>query len=495
LAGRARFGDLVIVVPGIFGSRLLHNGSPLWGDGSANFLEWTRKRGAEAARLAVGPDDPSLDDLGDGVVPDGLIPNFLVVGRFAKVGGYAQLTSHVQRRFALKLGENLHHFAYDWRRDLRVSARRLATKAEGWLHAWRGRSGNSSAKIILLCHAMGGLVGRAFADIEGGWPSVRAIVTVGTPFLGTVRALDLLYFGLDFQGYGLALQDLTSVARTLTSVYHLLPHYAAIRTFDHDAVSPFEIRVPTLEHQKIERARQFHRDLIEHHHRNRTQPGYGDLASRSIIGIGQGTVETARLLSNGTLAIDRVAGRDDNDGDGVVPRFSAEAPAPTGFAGDWCYVPQTHGMLVADSITNAHVADLLSEGRVDPAPPLPRLRLRRSAEDTLRLVADTLSLTVSQPFYKVGRPVEIRVDARSASGHPFETRSMRVSVRVDQIAHLGKRVGPKSVRLSPDRERAGSWTGGLRASAPGTYRVTAASNHRLLAPFHVCEFFEVDAAS
>ena len=492
MAGRARFGDLVIVVPGILGSRLLHNGNPLWGDTSPNFLEWARRRGAELAHLTVGADDPSLDDLGDGVVPDGLIQNFLVVGRFAKVGGYAQLTSHLQKRFGLKLGENIHHFAYDWRRDLRVAARRLAIKAEGWLQAWRARSGNSGARIVLVCHAMGGLVGRAFADIEGGWPSVRAIVTLGTPFLGTIRALDLLYFGLDFQAYGLVLQDLTSVARTLTSVYQLLPHYAAIRTFGGEVVSPFEIRIPTFEHQKIERARQFHRDLVDHHHRNRTKPGYAEIASRSIVGIGQATVETARLLANGTLAIDREAEKEENDGDGAVPRFSAEAPAPTGFAGHWYYVPQSHGMLVADPVVHAHVTDLLRASAA-PDPPLPRLRLRRATDDTLRVVADVISLSVSQPFYRVGRPVEIRVGAQSASGYPFETRSMRVSVRVDQICHLGKRIAAKTVRLTPDRKRPGTWVGGLPAPAAGTYRVTAVSNHRLLSPFRVCEFFEVAA--
>src|SRR5207253_2497363 len=140
-------------------------------------------------------------------------------------------------------------------RDLRVATRRLTTRAEGWLQAWRSRSGNRSAKIVFICHAMGGLVGRCYADVEGGWPLVRAIISIGTPFLGSIRALDLLYFGLDFQSYGLSLHDLTSVVRTLTSVYQLLPHYPAIRTFTGELVSPFEIRIPTFEHQKIERAR------------------------------------------------------------------------------------------------------------------------------------------------------------------------------------------------------------------------------------------------
>lgn len=491
MAGRTKFGDLVIIVPGVLGSRLLHNGSPLWGDDSPTFLQWARRRATDLAYLSVGSDDASLDDLGDGIVPDGLVQGPYVIGRFTRAGGYARLTSALQKRFSLKLGVNLQHFAYDWRRDLRVAARRLAVKAEGWLQSWRSQSGNRDAKIVLVCHAMGGLVGRAFVDIEGGWPSTRTILTIGTPFQGSIRALDLLYFGLDFQRYGLPLHDLTSVVRTLTSVYQMLPHYPAIRAFGGDVVSPFEVRIPTFENQKIERARQFHRDLIDHHQRNRAKPGYEQLASKSVVGVAQPTAEVGRLLPNGTLSIDREP--PENDGDGIVPRFSAEAPAATGFGGHWFYVPQTHGMLVSDPLAHALIGDLLEERDAVPfSTPLPRFTLRRSANDYLRIESDGLSLSVSQPFYRVGQAVGIRIAAHSATGHPFHSKSMRVTVRVEQLRHVGKRVSTKTVRLTPQRDRPDAWAGSLRAPAPGTYRVTAVSNHRLLAPFRVSELFEVD---
>lgn len=491
MAGWTKFGDLVIVVPGVLGSRLLRNGRPLWGDDSATFLHWARYRASDLAHLSVGADDPTLEDLGDGIVPEGLVPGTYVVGRFARVGGYARLTSALEKRFSLKLGANLQHFAYDWRRDLRVAARRLAVKSEGWLQSWRSQSGNRDAKIVLVCHAMGGLVGRAFVDIEGGWPVTRTILTIGTPFQGSIRALDLLYFGLDFQSYGLALHDLTSVVRTFTSVYQMLPHYAAIRGFGGDFVSPFEIRIPTFENQKIERAKQFHRDLIDHHHRNRAKAGYEDLASKALVGVAQPTAEVGRLLPNGTLSIDRDPA--EHDGDGIVPRFSAEAPAAGGFCGHWLYLPQSHGMLLGDPLAQALIGDLLEErGAAPAATPLPRFTLRRAADDHLRIETDGLSLSVSQPFYKVGQPVGIRLTAHSATGRTFPSRSMRVTVRVEQLRPVGKRVAARTVRLTSDRDRPGTWAGSLRAPAPGAYRVTAASNHRLLAPFHVSELFEVD---
>ena len=495
MASRPKFGDLVIIVPGILGSRLVHNGVPLWGD-SRTFLQWVRAHGADLAHLAVGGDDPSLEDLGDGIAPDGLIDGFLVVGRFVKVGGYPALTRALQKSFALKLGENLQLFAYDWRRDLRVATRRLAIKAEGWLEAWRSRSGNRGAKIVLIGHAMGGLVARGFADVEAGWPSIRKIISIGTPFLGSIRALDLLYFGLDFRSYGLALHDLTSMARTLTSVYELLPRYPAIRTFTGETVSPFDLRIPTFEHLKIERARQFHRDLVDHHVKNRGTAGYGDLVAKSIIGIGQPTIEVGSLLPNGTLAIDRDVVDGECDGDGTVPRFSAEAPAAAGFESQWYYVPQTHGMLIADPTVHAHVVDFLknwSPTAAPPVTPLPRFTIRRAPGDSLRIDADSLFLTVAKPFYKIGQTVEITVGARSATGHPFDSRSTKIAVRVEQIAHLGKRAAATAVRVRADAKRPGRWVGSLRAPAAGSYRVSAVANHRWLAPFRVCDFFEVDA--
>lgn len=497
MAQRSKVRDLVVLVPGILGSRLLHNGSPLWGDGSPTFLSWVKRHGADLARLSIGPDDPSLEDLGDGITAEAVIEGFFVVGRFVKVGGYGSLLRFLQKDLGLKAGENLQVFAYDWRRDLAVSARRLATRIEGWLHAWRARSGNPTARVVLIGHAMGGLIARYYADVESGWSSLRRIISVGTPFLGSVRALDLLYFGLDFQRYGLPLHDLTSIARTFTSIYQLLPQYPSIRTFTGETVSPFEIRIPTFEHQKMERSKQLHRDLLEHHARNRSLEGYSAMRSTSIAGIGQPTAEIARLLANGTLSVEADPRQVENDGDGVVPRFSAEPAVPGGFETHCLYLPQSHGMLPGDPVVHAHLRDLLLEtrpGTPPPKTPLPRLTIRRAGSGELRIEADTLALHVSRPFYKVGQAVELRALARAATGHPFDPASCRVAVRVEQIAHLGKRVRPAAVRMTPDGAHPGWYVGHLRAAVPGTYRATASSNHRWLSPFRVSEFFEIDSA-
>ena len=53
---------------------------------------------------------------------------------------------------------NFYEFPYDWRRDNRANANILKRLLDIRLKAWREKSGNSNAKVIIMAHSMGGLV-------------------------------------------------------------------------------------------------------------------------------------------------------------------------------------------------------------------------------------------------------------------------------------------------------------------------------------------------
>jgi hypothetical protein len=275
-----------------------------------------------------------------------------------------------------------------------------------------------------------------------------------------------------------------------------LPQYPSIRTFSGELVSPFELRIPTFEHQKIERSRQLHRDIADHHARNRQRPEYATMSSTAIVGVGQPTVETARLLANGTLAVDGDPASIETDGDGVVPRFSAEAGPHGGFNGRSLYVPQSSGMLPSDPIVHRHVRDLLAEDagglHAPPDTPLPRFTIRRTTSDQMRVDAEGVALSVPKPFYKVGQKVEIWASAMTATGHRFAARCP-VAVKVEQIAAAGRRAPSVTVRMAPVAKYPGWFVGQVKATAAGTYRAMAVSREKSLAPFRVSELFEVDA--
>jgi hypothetical protein len=490
MAKRGKVKDLVIVVPGMLGSRLDWNGTPLWGDGSPTFVEWARGRGGDLAHLSIGSDDPVAEDLGDGVSPVALVDTPFVAGRFLKHAGYGGLSTFLVRELGLRAGENLRFFPYDWRRDLRAAARRLARDSTRWLAEWRERSGNPSARIAIIGHAMGGLVGRCFVEVEEGWRDVSRLIAIGTPFHGSLRALDLLYFGLDFATYGLAIPDLTPVARTLTSLYELLPQYPTIQTFTGEKRTPFELRIPSFEQVKLERARQFHRDLIDHHARNRSNTSYESMRTTQFVGVGQPTADQARLLANGTLALETESEAATYDGDGTVTRSSAEAE-PGAFEAHSIYLPQTHGLLVADPVVWGHLAKLLLESSDAPRAPLLRFTLRRAAGGRLRVEPDSIAVSVARPFVKSGQTLEIRALARSAFGTPLV--GLRLVARVAQTARVGPRARAASVRLSPIRDQPGWYAGRVRATAPGVYRVSASTSERALSAFRPGDLFEVYA--
>jgi hypothetical protein len=83
--------DLVIIVPGICGSVLEKDGKKVWDTSRGTLWRTLTNRGAGLRALAFdNDDDPSLDDLGDGVTATELMPPHLVPG-LSKFDGYVAL--------------------------------------------------------------------------------------------------------------------------------------------------------------------------------------------------------------------------------------------------------------------------------------------------------------------------------------------------------------------------------------------------------------------
>src|SRR5215831_18369368 len=134
-------------------------------------------------------DDPALDDLGDGITATNLMPDTHIIPGLWKIDGYGELTKSVRDSFDVTEGQNYFEFPYDWRRDNRAAARRLDALIRAALPAWRDRSGNLRAKVILLAHSMGGLICRYWIEAMEGWKDCRALITFGTPYRGSLKAL------------------------------------------------------------------------------------------------------------------------------------------------------------------------------------------------------------------------------------------------------------------------------------------------------------------
>ncbi|MFF4428923.1 hypothetical protein ACFYZ4_07095 [Streptomyces sp. NPDC001513] len=401
--------DLVVVVPGIMGSRLADaDGRPVWDLKGRALSRAISTLGGSLKALAL-PGGLGDGHPGDGIRPTGLMPDVHVIpGFWHPVDGYTDLMAWLAGTFGLTPGETLLDFPYDWRLSCRYNAALLKRRVEEGLERLRAASPeHADARVILLCHSMGGLIARHYVERLGGRETTRRVITLGTPHRGSVDALTNLVNGLR-KGWGPLRPDLTALARSLPSLHQLTPDYACVRT-PGGLVHPADLPgLPGPDPELLADAARFHADL------RAAAPAEGLVC---LVGIRQPTAAVAEF-TGGLLVTEA------ESGDGTVPRLAAR-PADadrTGYAVAEGHTPcEQHGSLH----NNRGVRDALY-GLLDREPPF-----RRDGERT----APALGVG-APPLAESGEPYEVRVRAdghedllltaelRPADGGPSRSRSL-----------------------------------------------------------------------
>lgn len=450
---RRPMGDVVVVIPGILGSELMKNGVPVWSMTAGAAWNALKTLGGSLQDLALEGDDPDLDDLGDGVTASRVLPDLHLIPGLWTIDGYSKIAAAIQEAFDVTPGENYFEFPYDWRRDNRVAGRKLRRQSDDWLRGWQERSGNSEAKLILLCHSMGGLVARDFLERHDGWRDTRSLITFGTPFRGSVNALNTLSRGSRHTLGPITLIDLTDLARSLTSIYQLLPIYPMYDAGDGALVRVGETTgIPGVDAEMAAEALRFHheiRDLVEEHRNDAAyrDRGYG---IHPIIGFDQPTLQSA-ILAGDTVRFSRSYPGEEMYGDGTVPAVSA-VPLEHSSGQIGTYSSEKHSSLQNATPMLAHVRGLLTASRTDlerfQAPPPMSPRLGLDVDD----VVDAAS------------PVSVKVKAH------FGSPTLNVTITNADT----ERPQPMPSRSAIDDS---GWTMFEAAPLdPGIYRVRAASD-------------------
>lgn len=323
--------DLVVVLPGIMGSTLRKGEDPVWGTAPGTILS------AVATRLkAIKPKDDPSPEYEDDVWADGLIPGIqLIPGLWTIQLGYdgllKRLESVLGRRAAIYRSaappaqrldppdSGLIAFPYDWRLSSRVNGNRLAQVIGDALPRWQDDT-TTDARVTFICHSMGGLVARWFAQCcPGGAEMTRRIITIGTPHRGALRALDQLMHGARI-GKGPFQLKFSEFARSLPSTYELLPEYACIQPPGTPAPDLVPIlgygveNLPGLDSALARRGLEFLTTL-------KGMPASQDLIC-PIVGTRQPTFTTMNVTGYAFTAEDTIGGTDEA-GDGTVPRLAA----------------------------------------------------------------------------------------------------------------------------------------------------------------------------
>ena len=258
-------------------------------------------------------------DIGDGIDdrPGALVPSGMVTGWHLWPGFWAGPGyGRIQATLSGVYGRAFRAFDYDWRLSNRRTAAILAARVEDWLSRWRAESRNPEARAVFVCHSMGGLVARYFAEVLGGHEVTRRIVTIGTPYSGSINAVRALT-GDAFTGFGRWGAELVAAARSFPSLYQLLPSYRCVQGVD----GPFGLAdadVPGLDSAFVADALRFHDQIAGAARRN----GRTDYALNVFGGKRQGTLQSIRKDSSGIVYLQSQRGTD-YYGDGTVPAFSA----------------------------------------------------------------------------------------------------------------------------------------------------------------------------
>jgi hypothetical protein len=492
MSGKTPLQDLVVILPGILGSVLQKDNKDLWAVSTGVIGSLITNKNKFLNDLKLQQDDPDAEDLGDGIKAVRLIEDVSIIPGLVKVDGYTRTTRMIMENFSqVTQGNiyldpddrpaNLYHFPYDWRRDNRAAAKTLKRLLDKRLKCWRAHTDNPNAKVILLAHSMGGLVSRYYLEVLGGWPDCKALFTFGTPYRGSLNAVDFLA-----NGYKKAFLDLTEVMRSLTAVYQLMPKYKALQIgSDFYRIAESPVNLPNIDRARALNALKFHNEIDD-----AADIHWKDMVYRNscvtcpIVGIVQPTKQSAELV-NGVITTSDIlptwlANRPNlGDGDGTVPQVSA-IPAQMkdidtlAFAD---YIAESHGALQNQPDTLLNLLKRIQAAQTASS---------EDARGNIEFVAPKgiegvkgIGLALDD-LYLVNEPIAMR--ARVGVGATFSTLTAEISG-----------VSQDSPTIVRDFEGGNdSWVLTTENLAAGTYRVKVRTdNTNEDAPTPVNNFFVV----
>ena len=358
--------DVIVLLPGIMGSTLRQQNKMVWAPTAGAAARALRTFGASIKALTlpdgIGDEAPSDTDEGGGVVPVELFPDIHVIpGLWTANLGYGKLQSWLETFFGLTRVTpngppgNFLPFPYDWRLSIRYNGRRLAREVADVLERWRRQGGlYAEARLVFIAHSMGGLVARWAIEREGLSEVTRRLITLATPHRGSMMAVDRLVNGVRVGWGPLTLLNLTTFARSLPGLHHLLPEYACL----HEAAGLkkiTELDLPELRRERVADAMTLHDELDE--------SGEGRYHFYPLVGAKQQTPTTGRI--NGRkVELDPTISGHDEQGDGTVPRLAATPRWLEPESAIIHYATEKHGAVQSDGHVLSTLEAILTSTKI-----------------------------------------------------------------------------------------------------------------------------------
>ena len=301
----------VVFVPGIMGSELWLGKERIWPNLKVLFKE------PEFFKY------PGLP----GIEARGILQEVVVVPNLIKLEQYSRLGDYLVENLGYTRGVDFFEFAYDWRQDVRKTARQLAQFIDAL---------SVQPPIKIIAHSLGTLVSRYYIERCGGKDKVDKLILMGGPHLGTPNAVSSLLFGPDVLPFGILGERLRKVMSTFETSYQILPVYSCGMDQFGQSFNFMKEDAWLTEEQKPlwQAAREFKRELGVK----------TSIPTTCIFGYGQKTVDRIKLLRKPDGRLSNSVYETRANGDGSVPENSAVLEGA-----DFHPVHQLHGVLFVDN--------------------------------------------------------------------------------------------------------------------------------------------------
>jgi len=301
----------VVFVPGLMGSELWLGNERVWPN-----LKYLFKN-PELFRF------PSATPL----EPRAIVDEVVIVPNLIKQDQYNRLGDYMVEDLGYQRGVDFFEFPYDWRQDVRVSARKLAELIEIL---------PQEQPVTLIGHSLGTMVSRYYVERLGGKERVERLILMGGPHMGVIKILNNLLVAPQIIPFGIMGERLRQIIETFETCYQILPTFPAAVDQNGQAIHFLEDESWLKPEQLplLRLGRQFRQELGRR----------SSVPAISIFGYGLKTLSGITLHRDASGKMRDIAFHTENAGDSTVLEKSAVLEQS-----DIHPVQQYHGSLFVDN--------------------------------------------------------------------------------------------------------------------------------------------------